>query len=314
MKKKRTVVALILAALTLAIQSPAAYAARFTDVETSHWAYGYISEMADKNVLKGYPDGSFKPDRYVSLPEIFLLIKGVKQPSEAVLSQAKLSYGDLARACDVPDWAVESAAYALDRGIMTPKQLKAAQAAGQFKTKDVIYPARKEVAAYYARALNLKDIKDHSDLKVKDLDRMGTVSNEIDEQIPAADYVAALVKEGIFSAEGSDGFFQGDRPVRRSEMAKISKKAGDYTPPAQVTEDVVIYTKEGCKYCDLAKAMFRDQLHRPFVEKDIAKDPEAYREFKEKGYSFVPVIISEGKVVEGYKPDEIMALFDNSIK
>ena len=313
MKKKRTMVAITLAALTLAIQSPAAYAAHFTDVETTHWAYSYISEMAEKNVLKGYPDGSFKPDRYVSLPEIFLLIKGVKQPSDAVLSQAKLSYGDLARACDVPDWAVESAAYALDRGIITPKQLKAAQAAGQFKTKNAAYPARKEVAAYYARVLNLNGIKDHSNLKVKDLDQMGTVANENDVQIPAADYVAALVKDGILAAEGSDGYFQGDRPVRRSEMAKISKKAGDYTP-AQVTEDVVIYTKEGCKYCDMAKAMFRDQLHRPFVEKDISKDAEAFREFKEKGYSFVPVIISEGKVVEGYKPDEIMALFDNSIK
>ncbi|WP_077075404.1 S-layer homology domain-containing protein [Aedoeadaptatus urinae] len=314
MKKKRALVALTLAALTLVIQSPAAYAARFKDVGTNHWAYSYISEMADRKVLSGYPDGTFKPDNYVTLPEIFLLIKGVKQPSESALSQAKLSYGDLARACHVPDWAVESAAYAMDRGIITPKQLKAAQAAGQFKTKGITYPARKEVAAYYARALNLKGMKDHSDLKVKDLAQIGTVSNEIDVQIPAADYVAALVKEGVLAAEGSDGYFRGDRPVRRSEMAKISKKAGDYAPTAQATEDVVMYTKEGCKYCVMAKTMFRDKLHRPFVEKDISKDPEALHEFKEKGYSFVPVIISDGKVVEGYKPDEIMALFDNPIK
>lgn len=314
MKKKRTVVAITLAALTLAIQSSAAYAARFKDVGTNHWAYSYISEMADKNVLKGYPDGTFKPDRYVTLPEIFLLIKGMKQPTEAVLSQAKLSYSGMARACDVPDWAVESAAYALDRGIITEKQLKAAQTAGQFKTKDVTYPARKEVAAYYARALNLYGMKDHSNLKVKDLDRMGTVANEIDMQIPTADYVAALVKEGILAAEGSDGFFQGDRPVRRSEMAKISKKAGDYTPPAQVMKEVVIYTKDGCRFCDMTKALFTDSLNNPFVEKNVSKDPEALREFQANGYDKVPVVIVDGKVIVGYKPFEIMALFDDRIK
>lgn len=314
MKKKRTMVAITLAALTLAIQSPAAYAARFKDVGTDHWAYSYISEMADRKVLSGYPDGTFKPDRYVSLPEIFVLIKGMKQPTEAVLSQAKLSYSGMARSCDVPDWAVESAAYALDRGIITPKQLKAAQAAGQFKIKNVAYPARKEVAAYYARALNLYGMKDHSNLKVKDLDRMGTVSNEIDVQIPTADYVAALVKEGILAAEGSDGFFQGDRPVRRSEMAIISKKAGDYTPPAQVMKDVVIYTKDGCRFCEMTKALFTDSLNNPFVEKNVSKDPEALRELQAKGYDKVPVVIVDGKVIEGYKPFEIMALFDNRIK
>lgn len=314
MKKKRTVVAITLAALTLAIQSSAAYAARFKDVGTNHWAYSYISEMADKNVLKGYPDGTFRPDRYVTLPEIFLLIKGMKQPTEAVLSQAKLSYSGMARACDVPDWAVESAAYALDRGIITEKQLKAAQTAGQFKTKDVTYPARKEVAAYYARALNLNGIKDHSNLKVKDLDRMGTVANEIDMQIPTADYVAALVREGILAAEGSDGFFQGDRPVRRSEMAKISKKAGDYTPPAQVMKEVVIYTKDGCRFCDMTKALFTDSLNNPFVEKNVSKDPEALRELQANGYDKVPVVIVDGKVIVGYKPFEIMALFDDRIK
>ena len=314
MKKKTTTLALFLAALTLTISSSTVYAARFKDVEEDHWAYPYISEMADKEVLEGYPDGTFKPDRPVSLPEIFVLIKRIKAPSAAVVEQAKGSYGDMARVNGVPEWAVESAAYALDQGIMTQKQLQEAKAAGQLNAKDIVFPPRKEVAAYYARALNLSATKDHANLKMKDLDKMGTVSDDMDVQIPAADYVAALVKENILAAEGSDGFFQGDRPIRRSEMAKISKKAGDYAPPTQATEDVVMYTKEGCKYCVMAKAMFRDQLHRPFVEKDISKDPEAHREFKEKGYKFVPAIIVGDQVVVGYKPDEITALFDRDKK
>ncbi|WP_108831928.1 S-layer homology domain-containing protein [Aedoeadaptatus coli] len=314
MKKKTTTLALFLAALSLCIPATSVYAARFKDVGEDHWAFSYISEMADKKVLKGYPDGTFKPDRPVSLPEIFVLIKGMKNPTDAAMKQAMLTYGDMARANGVPEWAVESAAYALDRGVMTQKQLQEAKAAGQLNAKDMVFPPRREVAAYYARALNLSATKDHSNLKMKDLDEMGTVSNDMDVQIPAADYVAALVKEGILAAEGSDGFFRGDRPVRRSEMAKISKKAGDYAPPTQKAEDVVMYTKEGCKYCVMAKAMFRDKLHRSFIEKDITKDPEAHRDFKEKGYKFVPVIIAGDQVVVGYKPDEITALFDTDMK
>lgn len=230
------------------------------------------------------------------------------------MKQALANYGDMARACGVPEWAVESAAYALDQGIMTQKQLQEAKVAGQLNAKDIVFPPRKEVAAYYARALNLSATKDHSNLKMKDLDKMGTVFDEKDVEIPVADYVAALVKEDIFSAEGSDDLFQGDRPIRRSEMAKISKKAGAYAVPAQKAEDVVMYTKEGCKYCVMAKAMLRDSLHRPFVEKDISKDQIALREFKAKGYKYVPVIITDGKVVVGYKPDEITALFDTDKK
>ena len=314
MKKKTTTLALILAALSVSIPTTVVYAARFKDVGKDHWAFSYISEMADKNVLSGYPDGTFKPDRPVSLPEIFVLIKGFKNPTDAVMKQAMLSYSGMARTNGVPEWAVESAAYALDRGIITQKQLQDAKAGGQLNAKDIVYLPRKEVAAYYARALNLYGTKDHSNLKMKDLDRMGTVSNDIDVQIPVADYVAALVKEGILAAEGSDGFFQGDRPIRRSEMAIISKKAGDYTPPAQVMKDVVIYTKEGCKYCEMTKTLFDDSLHNPYVEKDISKDQLALREFQEKGYRVVPVTIVDGKVIEGYSPFEIMALFDTRIK
>ena len=314
MKKKITTWALLLAALTIAMPASGAYAARFTDVKESHWAYDAIAELSEKHLISGYPDGTFKPNRPVSLPEVLVLIKRIKAPADEAVKQAVANYGDMARASGAGEWATDSIAYALDRGIITQKQLEEAKACGKLKANDMAFPSRKEVAAYYARALNLSATKDHANLKMKDLDKMGTVFDEKDVEIPVADYVAALVKEDIFSAEGSDGLFQGDRPIRRSEMAKISKKTAAYAVPAQKAEDVVMYTKEGCKYCVMAKAMLRDSLHLSFVEKDISKDPVALREFKEKGYKYVPVIITDGKVVVGYKPDEITALFDTDKK
>lgn len=46
-----------------------AYAQKFYDVDKSHWAFEYISELADKNIINGYSDGSFLPERTVTRAE-----------------------------------------------------------------------------------------------------------------------------------------------------------------------------------------------------------------------------------------------------
>ena len=46
-----------------------AYEQKFSDVPTNHWAFTYISEMAERGVLSGYPDGKFYPDSQVTRAE-----------------------------------------------------------------------------------------------------------------------------------------------------------------------------------------------------------------------------------------------------
>lgn len=43
---------------------------KFTDVAEAHWAKGYISFAAGKDWVKGYPDGTFGPEREVTYAEI----------------------------------------------------------------------------------------------------------------------------------------------------------------------------------------------------------------------------------------------------
>lgn len=43
---------------------------KFTDVTEAHWAKGYISFAAGKDWVKGYPDGTFGPEREVTYAEI----------------------------------------------------------------------------------------------------------------------------------------------------------------------------------------------------------------------------------------------------
>ena len=45
------------------------YPQNFWDVSKDHWAFEYIADLADRGVIDGYDDGSFKPERTVSRAE-----------------------------------------------------------------------------------------------------------------------------------------------------------------------------------------------------------------------------------------------------
>ena len=47
---------------------------RFKDVTEKHWAYKAIEEMAEKGIVNGYPDGTFKPDMPISRAEVCSII------------------------------------------------------------------------------------------------------------------------------------------------------------------------------------------------------------------------------------------------
>ena len=46
----------------------------FPDVPENHWAYEYIRELADKGIIEGYPDGTWKGDRMMTRYEFAALI------------------------------------------------------------------------------------------------------------------------------------------------------------------------------------------------------------------------------------------------
>ena len=45
------------------------YTQKFWDVDKSHWAFEYIADLADRGVINGYTDGSFKPTKTVTRAE-----------------------------------------------------------------------------------------------------------------------------------------------------------------------------------------------------------------------------------------------------
>lgn len=50
---------------------------KFKDVPTSHWATGVINLAVGSGIIKGYPDGTFKPDANVTYAEMSAMLVGV---------------------------------------------------------------------------------------------------------------------------------------------------------------------------------------------------------------------------------------------
>ncbi|GJM72173.1 hypothetical protein HMSSN036_43890 [Paenibacillus macerans] len=76
----------------------------------SHWAAGYIGALAEKGIVNGYADGSFKPNATITHAEMVTMISRVMNLS--VLSTGvRASYSDVSSGHWAAD-AIEQASYA----------------------------------------------------------------------------------------------------------------------------------------------------------------------------------------------------------
>ncbi|MDU1641929.1 S-layer homology domain-containing protein [Peptoniphilus harei] len=213
--------ALGLAALMLA--PSATFAKEFKDVKKKNnkysWAYDAIDILSDKNVISGHPDGEFKPGESVSLEELLQLIKQVLRPSDEEIKNATTKYSKMAKDNGVNKWAEEAVCLALDRGYLDENSLKKANERGFFKISQREYPSRGDIAIFFARALQLSPNGNTNLLKHDDKDKLSDTLKG---------YLSSLVEAKIFTATGSDGNFEGDRPITRAETAIITKASFDY--------------------------------------------------------------------------------------
>lgn len=71
--KKLLLNMLVLAVATIVGVSQA-FAADYSDLQKSHWAYKYINELTKEKVLYGYPDGTFRPDELATRAEFATMV------------------------------------------------------------------------------------------------------------------------------------------------------------------------------------------------------------------------------------------------
>lgn len=217
MKKKIIAISLVLSIL---LAPGSIFAKSFTDVKNSgktEWAYKYVEELSNKNILNGYEDGTFRPNNPVSFLETMQIIKTLSNPSDEEMKLAREAYMEMANANGVIDWAKDAICFNLYHGTITEKTLINARERGFLDNK--LYPNRNSIAVYFARALNIEKSQDKSNLKYKDMKKIHPLTME---------YLPNLVNSNIFTSTGSEGNFNGNLAIRRSEIAVLTSKSLEY--------------------------------------------------------------------------------------
>lgn len=278
MKKTNKILALSLAVAMLPTFS---FAKQFSDVAstgTYKWAYSAIDELSNKNIIAGFNDGTYKPELLVSLPQTMSLLKGIMNPSDDEVTKARNTYGKDLLNLGLDTWAIDAAAVCLQNNVISMGQLQSAKNNDQIGPGSKVYPARADIAVFYAKALGLSRNSDISNLKHKDISNL---------PIERKEYLSALVKAGIFTSTGSNGNFNGNKGIRRAEMAIITKAAYDYKAKIQVA------TAKG----EVILASSTNGLNR-FIIKD-GKDTYSFEYNNGTKFTINGTVVDSSKLKEG---------------
>lgn len=77
------VLALSIAGTTAApmlVPAPAFAQTSFSDVNNNYWAKDFINELSERGIIKGFPDGTFRPDAAVTRAEFAAMIRSLRKP------------------------------------------------------------------------------------------------------------------------------------------------------------------------------------------------------------------------------------------
>ena len=116
----------IVLCLLMVFSTIAASAAALSDI-TGHWAEKEITEMAAKQIITGFSDGTFRPEKSVTRVDSLLLVSRILGVSESALAD----FVDAAHTANFPDVNVldypsyeKNLAYLIYKGIYTPAELR----------------------------------------------------------------------------------------------------------------------------------------------------------------------------------------------
>lgn len=221
-KKFLKVVSVMLMVLILFPAIPS-YAATFSDVSSTHWAYSNIEEMAKLKYISGYDDGTFKPKGTLTYLETMQLLSKLLNISNTEVSASKQAYNKLVTELDVPAWAQEAVMKCLYKGVITEAELRAAASKDMIRTGTNKRVGRLDISIYMAKAMGLEEEANNKafvSLGYKDLLSIKSEYHKL---------LHVLIEAGVLSANGTgNGYFEPSSPLLREQMAKMMSAAYDY--------------------------------------------------------------------------------------
>ena len=96
----------------IVFSAPAFAQTTFSDVPSNYWAVGFIQELASRNVIKGFPDGSFRPNEPVNRAQFAAMIRQAFPNAPKIRSAINFT--------DVPTdyWAYNAIQFAYTTGFL----------------------------------------------------------------------------------------------------------------------------------------------------------------------------------------------------
>jgi hypothetical protein len=187
-------------------------AAGSSDIK-GHWAESQISKWTDKGLIKGYEDGSFKPDHSITRAEFMALVNR----SFSFTEKAAISFSDIS----ANNWAYSEIAIAVKAGYIT------GYANGTIGADKSI--SRQEAAAIVDRLLGLTNIAN--------VETSFTDSSSIAQWAKGS--VDAAVAKGILKGYG-DNSFKPLKSITRAEAIVVLDRA-----LASQADQAITYNKAG---------------------------------------------------------------------
>ena len=170
---------------------------------SGHWAEGDLLTMKDNGVMGGYPDGSMKPDRYVTIAETVKIINKAFQ-IEGAGDVYAIPYTDV----KPHEWYSNDIALAVENGYLQP-------VATGMQLRPNSPATREQIGAMFSQIMGLP------------LDSVDSVSGYKDYSKITGGYqyyFAAAVSEGLFVGY-PDNTVRPKATVTRAIMAAVSNRA-----------------------------------------------------------------------------------------
>jgi len=183
-------------------EAPSANAkTEYPDVPSNYWAFHVITELGEKGIITGYPDGSFKPDGSITRAE-FIAILG-----RALGWEEKTGNPDFSDAAEIPDWARGYILTAVNKGVTVGYE------DNTFRTNQPI--TRLETVIIIVRALGLGN----------GAAKPGTLSFNDAAEIPdwAANDIAVAVDQGITTGKPGNVFAPNNNTTRAEAASLIAR-------------------------------------------------------------------------------------------
>ena len=217
---KKRLLALFLAvsllASFLAVGAQALVAADFSDVPEDSWYYEDVDFVAKNDLMKGYPDGTFKPSKYLTREELMMILARMDNTNRDEADKYDLSKADSAPFADVAAdrWSAPAIQWAKEKGITV----------GNNDDSSTFNPTgeltRQELATFVDRFVEYY-LKSHPNVKL-------APKYVVEEEFPDLETAAAWAQEHITDCRVDgliygfeDGLFHPYRVSTRAQIAAI---------------------------------------------------------------------------------------------